>query len=164
MKRLYILPFILTACALAAVYAALTEQFSIQTIAIGFVVSAFVLYLSQSFFLKTRMVPVRFPVFRFFVFAACLVCEIFKGSWTTFLSLFDTHADVKLIQYKTALKSDGLKCLLANAITLTPGTVTAEICGDVFEVLKLCALHEDDHTASLKKMEKLLLRMERTEA
>lgn len=40
----------------------------------------------------------------------------------------------QIVRYKTALKSDFEKFLLANSITLTPGTVTIKIIGDTFYI------------------------------
>lgn len=40
----------------------------------------------------------------------------------------------QIVRYKTELKSDFEKFLLANSITLTPGTVTIKILGDTFYI------------------------------
>jgi len=39
-----------------------------------------------------------------------------------------------IVRYETSLKSDFEKYLLANSITLTPGTVTIKIMGDTFYI------------------------------
>lgn len=38
------------------------------------------------------------------------------------------------IHHKTKLKSDAEKVIFANSITLTPGTITAEVNGDEFVI------------------------------
>ena len=40
----------------------------------------------------------------------------------------------QIVRYKTALQSDFEKFLLANSITLTPGTVTIKILGDTYYI------------------------------
>lgn len=40
----------------------------------------------------------------------------------------------QIVRYKTSLKTDFEKFMLANSITLTPGTVTIKILGDIFYV------------------------------
>ena len=40
----------------------------------------------------------------------------------------------RMIKFRTILKTDFAKWVLANSITLTPGTVTAKIEGDIFHV------------------------------
>ncbi len=162
MKRLWIVSLILILCMMTAIYVVLTEQLSLQTAVIGFIGSAFALFLALSFFLKTSIRSLRLPKPYFIAFVACLIAEIFKGSFMTLLSIFDSTTDVRFIQYKTTLKNDTSKCILANAITLTPGTVTADIKGDVLEVLKLCTAREHAPAAALCKMENMLKRAERT--
>jgi len=53
--------------------------------------------------------------------------------------------------------------MLASAITLTPGTVTADIKGDVLEVLKLGKAGGKSDNDAIEKLERLLKRMDRGE-
>ena len=161
MKSTWIIPLTLIVCAMTVLYVVFVQTLSVQTVVIGIIVSAFVLFLSQSFFLKTSIFTLTMPSLYCFLFYGYLICQIFKGSHSSLIGIFDKSTNVQLIRYQTVLKSDALKCMLANAITLTPGTVTADIKGDTLEVLKLCRASEHDPAASLKKMEVLLVRMER---
>lgn len=162
MKSAWIIPLILIVCVMTAIYVVLTQQLSVQTAAIGIIISAFALFLAQSLFFKTSIFSLTLPNLYLFVFFGYVLCQIFKGSLASLTYIFDKTTDARLIRYQTDLKSDGLKCMLANAITLTPGTVTADIKGDILEVLKLCKAREPDPLVSLKRMENLLKRMERT--
>jgi len=49
----------------------------------------------------------------------------------------------QLIKHKTILKTDDAKVIFANSITLTPGTITADISGDTLTVHEL-----DDQSSS----------------
>jgi multicomponent Na+:H+ antiporter subunit E len=42
--------------------------------------------------------------------------------------------DPRMVNFKTRLKSDVARVTLANSITLTPGTITVRVEGDVFTV------------------------------
>lgn len=161
MKSAWIIPLTLIVCAMTVLYVVFVQTLSVQTVVIGVIVSAFVLFLSQSFFLKTSIFALTMPSLYCFLFFGYLFCQIFKGSLDSLLSIFDKATNMRFISYQTCLKSDALKCMLANAITLTPGTVTADIKGDTLDVLKLCRASEHDPAASIKKMEVLLARMER---
>ncbi len=50
----------------------------------------------------------------------------------------------RVVTYKTYLKSDFAKFVLANSITLTPGTITMLIRGDVLHVHTMSQFLEDD--------------------
>ena len=50
----------------------------------------------------------------------------------------------RVVTFKTILKTDFAKFVLANSITLTPGTITMLIRGDVFHVHVMSQFLEDD--------------------
>ncbi|SKC88926.1 Na+/H+ antiporter subunit E [Maledivibacter halophilus] len=63
-----------------------------------------------------------------------------------------------IIKFNTKLKSDFLKMILANSITLTPGTLTIEIDDDEFTVH--CITKDQASDVIDSKFEKLLLKIE----
>lgn len=64
-----------------------------------------------------------------------------------------------LLTFRTKLKSDVLRTMLANSITLTPGTITADVKEDVFTVH--CLDKELGEGLEDSEFEKILLEMER---
>ena len=42
--------------------------------------------------------------------------------------------DPQLVYFRSGIKNEGLRVLLANSITFTPGTITVEMDGDLFRV------------------------------
>ena len=50
----------------------------------------------------------------------------------------------RVVTFKTVLKTDFAKFVLANSITLTPGTITMLIRGDTFHVHVMSQFLEDD--------------------
>lgn len=64
----------------------------------------------------------------------------------------------RVIKFKTKLKKDLSKTILANSITLTPGTLTIEVKDDEFTVHCISKNQIDDVINS--KFEKLLLKIE----
>ncbi len=65
-----------------------------------------------------------------------LVREITAANFATIRLVTTANYEVEpvLIQFETTLKSDIAKFLLANSITLTPGTITVAIDGNRFTV------------------------------
>lgn len=62
--------------------------------------------------------------------------------------------DPKIISFKTILKTDFARFVLANSITLTPGTVTLRIQDDVFHVHAITEQSVGDLTAGPGVMER----------
>lgn len=65
-----------------------------------------------------------------------LLKEIFKANWHVLGLIWSPRLEVEpeLHTFRTRLKSDMGKTLLANAITLTPGTITVHVREDLFMV------------------------------
>ena len=65
-----------------------------------------------------------------------LVKEIVVANYATIKLLLSSNYAIEpaLIQFKTTLRTDVAKFLLANSITLTPGTITVSIDKDCFTV------------------------------
>lgn len=77
----------------------------------------------------------KFPAFCGFV--VWLLKEIVKANFHVFKLAMrggNDAVDPRIVTFRTSLKSDFAKFVLGNAITLTPGTVTLKIEGDVFTV------------------------------
>ena len=62
-----------------------------------------------------------------------------------------------MVRFKTGLKSDAMKVLVANSITLTPGTYTVHLSGDEYQVHALDRSFADglEECAFLEKAKKL---------
>lgn len=100
-------------------------------------------------FLGFQKPPSAFPrqKFRFFSFLAYLPWlfgRIVVSSFHVAKLVLNPKLPInpKWVHFRTRLERDAAKALLANSITLTPGTVTGE-CGDEFVVHAL-----DDESAS----------------
>jgi len=63
-----------------------------------------------------------------------------------------------VVKFKTNLKKDLSKTILANSITLTPGTITIEVKGDEFTVH--CLSEKNIEGIINSKFEKILLKIE----
>ena len=78
-----------------------------------------------------------------------LTIEIIKANLHVFkLAMtregYDEELSPRIVTIKTKLKTDFAKFVFANSITLTPGTITMLIRGDVFHVHTMSQFLEDD--------------------
>lgn len=145
---------------LAAIYLVLTETFTVQNAAVGLIVSVLALYLTNTLFLKQKIRISLNHAGHYTVFVCCLFGMIFKSAVLSFGFITAKNTGVKVIRYKTTLSSDYLKSMLANAVTLTPGTVTANIKGSVLEILQLCRPNGRGGNTAIERMERILKRMD----
>lgn len=69
-------------------------------------------------------------------YIGCLIIEIVKANFATMKLLLSSNyvAEPAIIHFSTNLKTNMGRCLLANSITLTPGTITVDIEGNTFIV------------------------------
>jgi len=63
-----------------------------------------------------------------------LVGEIFKSAWGTMVLIWspDKEIEPRVTSFRTRLRTDAGKVVLANSITMTPGTITVDVEDDLF--------------------------------
>ena len=72
----------------------------------------------------------------FLVYVVILLREIVKANLAIIPKILTVEEEMEpcLVTFKTGLKSDFTKMLLANSITLTPGTITVSLKGDEYTI------------------------------
>ncbi len=75
-------------------------------------------------------------IFKFLIYLVNLFIDIIKANIQVALIVLNPKMPISptLIEFKTQLKTDLDKVILANSITLTPGTLTVDLEDDVFLV------------------------------
>lgn len=70
-------------------------------------------------------------IFGYFLY---LVGEIFKSAWGTMLLIWSPEKEIepRVTSFRTKLRTDAGKVVLANSITMTPGTITVDVQDDLF--------------------------------
>ncbi len=129
----------LTFGVLLVVWVIFSGFFDLFHLSLGVISCGIVTWLSSHLLFDDRTLPLRRRAVQAWRFAGYMV-------WLTWQIVLSNIAVLKLafgprsalqpqiIRYRTPLKSDFEKFLLANSITLTPGTVTIKILGDVFYI------------------------------
>lgn len=95
-------------------------------------------------------VALRFPVF-----AALLFWEIIKANWDVLKRMLAPSFPIspRIVDFETYLESDIARTVLANSITLTPGTVTIDIQGSRYFIHCLAEdFTEDPGDGRLQRM------------
>ena len=92
-----------------------------------------------------------------------LIWEIIKANIATIKMIFSTRyiTEPVIVRFTTDLKTETAKVVLANSITLTPGTITVSLDGDEFVVHCL----DKDFSEGLNDsiFVKMLLKLEKNE-
>lgn len=72
----------------------------------------------------------------FLVYVVLLLREIIKANLAIIPKILTVEEEMEpcLVTFKTKLKSDFTRMLLANSITLTPGTITVSLKGDEYTI------------------------------
>lgn len=96
-------------------------------------------------------------------YTVLLVYEIYLAGMDVIPNILTGKADVQIITCETKLKDELNIDILANSITLTPGTVTVEKKGTTLQVLALNAPAEGEDPRSVipESLENVLLKYEK---
>ena len=96
----------------------------------------------------------------FFVYIIVLIREIVKANLAIIprILTIEEEMDPIIVKFRTSLKSDFARMLLANSITLTPGTITVSLEGDEYTIHCLDTslaegLEDSDFEKALKKLD-----------
>ena len=126
---------------------------------LGVVSSCVVTWISHDLLFQNRkmgFVERTRQVFAFLRYIPWIIWEVVKANLHV-LKLATTskgyqEMSPRVVTFKTILKTDFAKFVLANSITLTPGTITMLIRGKVFHVHTMSQFLEDDLlTGSIEK-------------
>ncbi len=118
---------------LVIIWLALTLSLHWQELTVGILISLIVsLFLSKTY-LKLGLPPLSLKrILFFFIYIGVLFGEILKANIDVAYRIIHPKMPIRpgIVIIRTALKQDIAKMILANSITLTPGTFTLDIIND----------------------------------
>ncbi|WP_035618723.1 Na+/H+ antiporter subunit E [Lacticigenium naphthae] len=127
----------------------------------GLTVAVLVVLMTDQFFSKEKYEKKYHLSVNFFLkYSLRLFFEIFKSSIEVIPSIITGSADVQVISYSSDLTDEFLISVLANSITLTPGTVTIQKKGNHLKILTLNLPENHIGEVIPLKLEKILLTYE----
>ena len=112
---------------------ALNSEFDLPELISGCVVCLVVSLLAANIYSTLGLPPISIKRILFlFVYIIVLLTEIIKANFDVAYRVLHPRMPIKpgIVVIKTSLKSDIAKLVLANSITLTPGTFTLDVIGD----------------------------------
>ena len=114
---------------LAIAWAAVSASFTLANLVFGFVLSAVALYLIRE---QVGYVGYLNRSWRVISLAALFVYELVLSAWRVFILVLSPRIDVKpgIFAYPMKVDRDAEITLLANLITLTPGTLSVDVSED----------------------------------
>lgn len=99
-------------------------------------VSVFSIKISEKFLLKDSYYDLYyFNVFGLIKYSFYLLFEIYKSGLSIIPNIISGHSNPEVVEIYTDLDTNLQLALLANSITLTPGTITMDIEGQRLKVL-----------------------------
>ncbi len=124
----------------------LTFEFTIPNIIVGAVASLITSILFTRFFVKNvykLIQPHRY--FWFLVYLVVFIWECLKANIDVAYRVLHPAMPIRpgIVKVKTTLKSDMAKMLLANSITMTPGTISVDIIDDCLYIHWIYIRSED---------------------
>jgi multicomponent Na+:H+ antiporter subunit E len=132
---------------------ALSSKLDLPELITGGVVCLIISLFATQMYSKLGFPPVNVKMVLFFlVYIIVLFWEIIKANFDVAYRIIHPRMPIKpgIVVIKTSLKSDIAKLILANSITLTPGTFTLDVIGDELLVHWINVKTEDiDEATSL---------------
>ncbi|RKX77378.1 MAG: cation:proton antiporter [Spirochaetes bacterium] len=107
--------------------------FTLTSITLGLVFSSTVAFFTYSLFIEKGEAARRSLLPRVYlvgVYFLLLVFKMYVASFEVLLSVLRGRINPRVVHFRTRLKSDIARVLLANSITMTPGTVTLNLDDD----------------------------------
>ncbi|MFW6148501.1 MAG: Na+/H+ antiporter subunit E [Atribacterota bacterium] len=129
--------FILTFLFLMLFWLILSLNFQFPSIIIGIVISLFISVLSYNLFIQGNEgihSKIIGTVWYLFIYVFVLLYEMFLASLDVVYRVATMDINPEIVMIKTDIKSDLGILLLANSITLTPGTITVDTEGEYIYV------------------------------
>lgn len=124
---------------LMVIWVVLSGFFDAFHLSLGVISCAIVVWLSSDLLFENRHQRLNIRIkqaFRLFAYSIWMIGQIILSNiYVLKLALGSTEKlEPQIVRYKCSLNTDFQRFLLANSITLTPGTVTIKIIGDTYYV------------------------------
>lgn len=145
--------FLVAVVLCTAVWAVWNESYTVRTFIEGAVLSVLALFMTNRYLLKAPYHTVfRLHPITVLRYVGVLIVEIFRAGIHAIYITLAGKIDVGVVELPTAITNPFHGVLVANAITLTPGTVTIHHGEGIFRVVWIECLTDDaDEAAEMIK-------------
>jgi len=148
---------------LTLLWVILMEELSIRSVAIGVVTGVIIMLFSRKFLPYQQIENVNF--YKLLTYPFFLIGQIYVAGFMV-IKIFIKGAAVDIVTVKTKLKNEALRVILADSITLTPGSILLDLDENNITLLwmkdkKIAADPEIAGELLKGKLERRLLKAER---
>jgi len=155
-----VIKYILLIIVFSLIYIVLRERIDLTLFLAGCVLALLALLISDRFLLDKKYVDIfKVKIPRFVGYIFFLLYRIFVSGARAAVLTVSGKAKHEFFTYRSELDDDFKLNLLANSITLTPGTVTVNREGSDLLVMQLCKAAKKYDITDIKKFEKLLIKL-----
>ena len=146
------------------IWIVLREEFSFVSVAVGAVISAGCLFMCRKLIPMSDTMPIK-PI-RLLIYFFYLIGQIYAAAFSA-IRLIITGAHTEVVQIKTRTRGMFFRTLLANSVTIVPGSITLDLEDDIITVLWLVEKVPDSWRTEnadeliLGKLERMLIKAER---
>lgn len=136
------------------------ERFSVEVLFVGIFGVILVALINKKLIEKIRLSIGLKSIPYFFEYVFILLYEIIKANIHVAILVLSPRPKLSpsFVKHRISLKSDFHRTILANSITLTPGTLTVSMEGD--EMLIHCLTEEFGKSIEETRFEKILMELE----
>ena len=141
-------------------FVVLTERVTIQNVIVAFLIASLISKFTVSNNLIHPYLKMK-TLSKWAVYGVVLFYEVIKANVQVALITLSRHMDIEpmVVTYESKLSDEWLLTILANSITLTPGTMTVDIKGN--QLLIHCLNKMYSNGLSDMHLEKMLFEIER---
>ncbi len=128
-----LLRFILTTLFLFFMWILFTATTETFTLIFGLFASLLTASLTFHIFLPKHEANLKFFIpnpFYLIFFLIIMVANLYKSSFQVVKAVFTGNTNPRIVHFRTRLRSDIARTILANSITFTPGTLTLDLNDD----------------------------------
>lgn len=139
----------------------LHESFTPDIIISGFFLSAFVVFFHQRFLSLSNFLSYQLPLSVLIRYPFLLLSQIIKASLQTASIVLKNQVHPAIVIVPSYLQSEWYRTIVANSITLTPGTVSVDVTRNHYIVLWIAPegqTAEDYYQQIAGPFEKLLMK------
>lgn len=118
----------------------LMGDYSVSTLMMGLIVGASSLFVTERYLLESSYYD-HYPLdlLHLAYYGIGLIYEIYSAGLSTIAIIVKGDINVRVVEIESILEDDYHRSILANSITLTPGTITLDLSGQRLTVLWLKA-------------------------
>ncbi len=132
-RRWALLRFLITAAALFVLWVVFTADISLFSLGAGLTGSLLVAALTYAVFIPDHQANLRFFLPRLIpllVFLPKMLYLLYRSSVIMLVAVVRGEASPRIVYFRTTLRSDIARAVLASSITFTPGTITLDLNDD----------------------------------